>query len=64
MDRVSLVASRERFLEFNWLYAVGLVAYAVAAWIAEGPWLVLGSLGLALLIGGVWYVIWRRSGSR
>jgi uncharacterized membrane protein YccC len=54
-------ARRERFLEFNWGYLVGLIAFVIGGWRAEGPWLVLGSLAAAGLVAGVWFAFWRRS---
>ena len=56
-----LVASREHFFEFNWLYLVGLVLAGTSAWLSGGPWLVLGTLAAAGLIAGVWFLFWRRS---
>jgi membrane protein implicated in regulation of membrane protease activity len=58
------VAGRERFFEFNWVYFIGLVAFAIGGWVAEGPWLVLGSLAVAALIAAGWYPFWRRKQRR
>lgn len=53
--------ARTHFFEFNWWYFIGLVALSISAWMSEGPWLVLSSLGAAGLIAGVWFLVWRRS---
>ena len=58
------MVTRERFFEFNWGYFVGLVALIIGAWRSDGPWLVLGSLAVAGVIAGVWFLFWRRSRNR
>lgn len=58
------VPARKRSLEFRWLSAAGLVFFAIGAWRQQGPLFTLGCLGVAALIAGGWYLIWKRTADR